>query len=162
MRMAAILAVILALMLGTVAEAKSSKATVTGIYTYFVGGDPAMVRTLSVSAEGTDHAKGTWTWARPSGTYTGPVTCLRVSGADAWFAGSAPGTGVEPITAVFFWVHDGGTPGKSAGDLGFSWAADPGETLDTMEGLCKSMSTSFYGNEPFSLVAGDVTVTPGK
>jgi len=146
------------------AQATSAVAKVTGTYTYFAVDDPSQPRTVAISAQATDPVKGDFRWTRPSGVYSGPVTCVRIVGDDAWFAGpvtTAPKTGSEGFTAVFFYVHDGGTPGRT-GDLSFGWAADPGETLADMEALCASMDTGFYGYWPFSVVAGNVTVHPAR
>ena len=128
---------------------------VTGTYGYVIGPGPDGSREVTVSAQGTDPVAGTWSWSRPSDSWNGPVTCLRVNGADAWLAGPMEnGTG-----AVFLFVHDGGTSG-GAGDTAFTWGTDPGETLDDMEALCDSMTPPpFYGFDPFSVVSGNVKVT---
>ena len=144
------------------AHATSGVARVTGDYDYFAVDDPGQPRSFSISAQATDPEKGDFTWARPSGAYSGPVTCVRVVGNDAWFAGPVtrePKKGSEGIASVFFYVH-GGTPG-SAGDLTFVWGADPDETLADMEGLCASMDTDFYGSWPFAVVAGNLTIHQG-
>jgi len=132
-------------------------AKVTGTYEYITitGG----WRAASISAHATDPVKGTWAWTTFSGdTVRGPVTCLQVSGDDAWLAGPTwDGTG-----AVFMWVHDGGTPGR-AGDTAFTWGADPGQTLETMEALCENMEPppfEFYGvpYDAFDVVSGNLNV----
>jgi hypothetical protein len=164
LRRAAVLAAVAVLTLVGQAQAASGMAKVTGTYTYYVNDDPSAWRTVTINARATDPLKGTFTWVRPSGVYSGPVSCLRVAGNDAWFAGpvtSWTGDGSEDFVAAFFWVHDGGNPGK-AGDLAFGWATDPWETLADMEALCANMDTEFYGSEPFAVVAGNVTVHPGK
>ena len=124
---------------------------VTGSYTYYTFSE--FPRTVSVSAHGTDPVKGTWSWTAPHGSFSGPVTCLQVSGDDAWLAGPS----WDGSFAVFMWVHDGGTPGR-AGDTAFTWGADPGETLEDMEALCESMSTSPYGYDMFDVVSGNLNV----
>jgi hypothetical protein len=126
------------------AQAASPVARVTGTYTYFAVDDPSQARSVSISAQATDPANGSFTWTRPSGDYSGPVTCVRIVGNDAWLAGpvtSEPETGSEGVTSVFLYVHDAGTPGR-AGDLSFVWGADPGETLADMEALCASMDNA--------------------
>ncbi len=88
MRRAAVLAIVLVLALGGVAQAKSSVDKVAGTFSYYAfAGEPASYRVLSVNAQTTDPVKGSWTWTRPNGTFSGPVTCLRVDGDDAWIAG---------------------------------------------------------------------------
>jgi hypothetical protein len=144
------------------ALATSSVARVTGTYTYFAYDDPNEPRTASISVQATDPLQGTFTWARPAGDYRGTVTCVRVMGNDAWFAGpvtSEPKKGSEGINSVFFYVHDGGTPGSS-GDLSFVWGALSDENLGDMEALCESMDTGFYGSGPFTVVAGNLKVRP--
>ena len=145
-----VLVIALLMVVGVVAAAGAApKSTmkvekVTGTYSYYVGTD--IPRTVSVNAHGTDPVKGTWTWTMSSGTYSGPVTCLHVSGDDAWLAGPFwDGTG-----AVFMWVHDGGTPG-TAGDTAFTWGADPGETLGDMEALCEDMVEPPWDFDPYGL-----------
>jgi hypothetical protein len=144
------------------ALATSSVAKVTGTYTYFAYDDPSEPRTVSINVQATDPVKGNFTWTRPAGVYSGPVTCVRVVGSDAWFAGPVtkePKNGSEGINSVFFYVHDGGTPGR-AGDLSFGWGALSDENLADMEALCTSMDTDFYGSWAFSVVAGNVKVRP--
>jgi len=133
---------------------------VTGTYTYFAYDDPSAQRAASISVQASDPVKGTFTWTRPSGDYSGPVTCVRVVGQDAWFAGPVvdePKKDSEGFNSVFFFVHDGGTPG-SAGDLSFVWGALSDENLGDMEALCASMDTNFYGAWPFAVVAGNLKV----
>jgi hypothetical protein len=143
-----------------VALAKPPVAMVTGTYTYFNAGDPVRWRTVSVNARATEPATGSWSWTTPLGSAGGPVTCLRVDGADAWLAGPVT-TGDQPTPAVFLWVHDGGAPGTD-GDTAFTWGADPGETLADMEALCESMTTSPYGLGPNPVEAGNLTVHAGR
>ena len=154
-----VLIVALLMIVGVVAAAAAAPPTtkkvakVTGTYTYFVLENPSQWRTVSVSAHATDPVRGTWEWITPSDTYSGPITCLQVSGDDAWLAGPVSGgTG-----AVFMWVHDGGTPGR-AGDTAFTWGTDDGETLEDMEVLCESMTTSPYGYDAFDVVSGNLNV----
>jgi hypothetical protein len=154
------LAVILVMALSSVALAVAPRAMVTGTYTYFVFGNPESWRTVSLGAQATDPVKGTWTWTRPAGTSSGPVTCLRVAGSDAWLAGPVT-VGDGSFSSEFIWVHDGGTPG-TAGDTAFSWGADPGETLADMEALCESMTTSPYGFDPFPVESGNLTIHPAR
>jgi len=135
-------------------------ARVTGTYSYYVNDDPSQPRSASISVQATDPVKGTFTWRRPSGDYSGPVTCLRVVGEDAWFAGPVtkePRKTSEGFNSVFFYVHDGGTPGRD-GDTSFVWGALSDQNLGDMEALCASMDTDFYGNSPFTVVDGNLKV----
>jgi hypothetical protein len=162
MRRSIVIAVVLALALAGVAQAGPPVARVTGGATYFVAGDPAQPRTIMVGAQAGDGVRGSWTWIRPSGVYGGPVTCLQTletpDGNVAWFAGPATRVGgSEDVFAVFFLFLDGGTPGRD-GDYVFGWAADPGETLADMEALCESMDTYLYGDSPFQVVSGNLSV----
>ena len=171
MRRAAVLAILFVLALGGVAQAKTSVDKVAGTFTYDAFPDLAEgYRELSVSAQATDPVKGSWTWTRPNGTFSGPVTCLRVDGDDAWIAGyTAPAS--ELLGVVFFWVHDGGRP---AGDRVFGWAADLEITLEDMEAVCESMGTAvpipgepgepggWFPIDPVPLLSGNVTIHPAK
>jgi hypothetical protein len=160
MRRSAVLAILLVLALGGVAQATPPVASVTGTYSYVTNPDiPESSRTISLSARATEPIRGTFTSMRLDTVFTGTVTCLRVAGADAWLAG--PVTSGGTVDAVFMWVHDAGAPGW-AGDTAFTWFADPGETLADMEALCASMTTSPYGFDPFSVVSGNVTVHLAK
>ena len=151
-----VLIIALMMIVGVVAAAAAAPpatkkvAKVTGTYTYYTFSE--VPRTVSVSAHGTDPVKGTWSWISPYGT-SGPVTCLRVSGDDAWLAGPT----WDGASAVFMWVHDGGTPGRN-GDTAFTWGTDPGETLEEMETLCESMTTSPFGYDAFDVVSGNLNV----
>jgi hypothetical protein len=126
-------------------------AKVTGTYTYLVNDVP---RTLSLGVHATDPVKGTWTWFHPAGTYSGPASCVRIDGDEAWVAGPS----WDGTFAVFIYVHDGGTPGRE-GDTAFTWGADPWETLQDMEALCEAMQPPpFYGLMPFDVVSGNANV----
>jgi len=156
MRRASALAVIMVMALSGIALAKAPVAMVTGTYTYLIGDDPGRWRTVTLNARATDPAMGTWSWTTPARNTSGPVTCLRVDGADAWLAGPVT-SGDLGSPAVFLWIHDGGSPGTN-GDTAFTWGADPGETLADMEALCESMTTSPYGSDPFALVSGNLVI----
>ena len=160
MRRAAVVAILLVLTLGGVANAAPPVAMVTGTYNYFVNPDnPDTSRAISISARATDPVKGTFTITRSGTTViTGVFTCLRLAGADAWLAGVGNMTG---YSAVFMWVHDGGTPAADR-DTAFTWFSDPGETLADMEALCESMTTSPYGLDPFPVASGNVMVHPAR
>jgi hypothetical protein len=148
-----------------VAQAKKPTGTVAGHYTYYIDGDACRWRIVTIHATGTDPVKGAWTWIRGNcegviNSFKGPVTCLRVNGDDAWIAGPT----ADGVDSVFISVHDGGSPGV-AGDLAFTWGADPGETLADMEGLCQAETQpgSYPMDQmgPFPVVSGNLTVRDG-
>jgi hypothetical protein len=142
-----------------VAQAKPPTPKVTGTYTYFVFDDPGNWRTWSIDAQGTDTVKGTWS-STALGVYHagGPVTCLRVVGADAWLAGPITYASEEvTAAAVAFWIHDGGTPGRK-GDMAWGWYADPDEGLAEMEAICQDSQAAFEGFTPFQVVDGNAKV----
>jgi hypothetical protein len=152
-----VLIVAMLMVVGVVAAAGAAPPTTkkvakaTGTYEYIT--ITGSWRAASISAHATEPLKGRWTWTAEGTTYRGPVTCLQVSGDDAWLAGPmSDGSG-----AVFMWVHDGGTPGR-AGDTAFTWGTDDGETLADMEALCESMTTSPYGYDAFDVVSGNLNV----
>jgi hypothetical protein len=150
MRRAAVLAVVLVMALGGVAQAGPPVATVTGTYTYVPSG---VGRTVTVDAR-TGPVTGTWSWTN-LGTgmiLSGSVTCLVVDGKDAWMAGPSTTSGLS----VFLWVHDGGLPGGE-GDMAVTWISDPGQSLKDMQVLCKQKSTTL--TELFAVVSGDVIVS---
>jgi hypothetical protein len=154
MRRAAVLAILLVLALGGVAQARGPVALLTGHYTYVT--PSGALRDVTVNARATDPEAGRWIWTLPSETYSGPVTCFRVVGADAWLAGpitSPAGT----AAAVFMWVHDGGNPG-TAGDTAYTWGSDPDETLADMEALCESMAVAPHGFDRFPVTSGNLVI----
>jgi hypothetical protein len=125
---------------------------INGNYTY-------QIRRDSIAARLEDgNATGEWwrqtTVAGKLETYSGPITCLRISGKDAWLAGrtTAATDGREDV-AMFFHLHDGGPNGD--GDEAVGYLANPGQTLATMESWCESM---FVPTGPFPLSSGDVVV----
>jgi hypothetical protein len=90
--------------------------------------------------------------------YSGPVTCLVIAGDDAWLAGRATtATDGRPDLAIFFHVHDGGPAGES--DTAIGYLSNPGQTLATMEGWCR---TKFIPAGPYPLTSGDLVVDDGS
>jgi len=146
--------VMLVLVLAVPATAAPPRDKVTGTYTYFALENPSQWRTVSVSAHAADPVKGTWEWITPSGTWGGPITCLRVSGDEAWLAGpdwEGPG-------GVFMYVQDGGTPGRS-GDIAFTWHTDLGQPFDEVEALCEAMDPQpWFELSPWPVVSGNLNV----
>lgn len=88
----------------------------------------------------------------------GPLTCVVVDGGDAWMAGPATiATDGSTGLAAFLFVHDSGLPGGE-GDTAITWITDPGQTLATMEGWCR---TRYVPAEPYPLDDGDIVVDAG-
>lgn len=129
-------------------------AFVAGAYTY--GVSPPRSGTVAAHFEG--EAVGEWSRTFPntdSGeSYGGPVTCLVISGSDAWLAGPAT-TATDGSTdlAALIYVHDGGLEGS--GDRAMTWMTQPGQTLATVTTWCKDR---FTPASPFDLTSGDVVV----
>jgi len=93
----------------------------------------------------------------PGNTYAGPVTCLVISGSDAWLAG--PATTVTDGTAdraALIYVHDGGPHGQ--GDRALLWLTQRGQTLATVTGWCKDRYIPAVSS---ALTEGDVKVSAG-
>lgn len=87
-------------------------------------------------------------------SYGGPVTCLVISGSDAWLAGPATtATDGRTDLAALIYVHDGGPDGN--GDLALTWMTNPGQTLATVTAWCQDR---FTPAPPFPLTDGDVVV----
>jgi hypothetical protein len=158
MRRAAVLAILLVLALGGVAQAKGPVATLTGHYTYNT--PSGALREVTVNARATDPEVGRWTWTLGGETYAGTVTCLRVVGEDAWLAGPATSWAGEG-GAVLMWVHDGGNPG-TAGDTAYTWGSDPGETLADMETLCESQAIAPHGLDRVPVTSGNLVIHPAR
>jgi hypothetical protein len=90
-------------------------------------------------------------------SFGGPVTCLVIDGPDAWLAGPATTASDGSVDrSAFLHVHDGARGG--GGDRAVLWMNDPGQTLETMEGWCRSM---FIPAGPYPLDDGDVSVLEG-
>jgi hypothetical protein len=178
MRRAAVLAVVLVMAFSGVALGRGPVATVTGHYAYTTvdWGDADRLVTVAATNDG-DHVKGVWSLTvlnPPRTTYSGPVTCLTVSGRDAWLAGPLrQGSNV----GAFLWIHDGGLP-RGADDQAVTWISDPGWTAADMEKLCQHKATDFsaaamasygvaymdymVGLPQFSVTSGNLVVLPGR
>jgi hypothetical protein len=86
--------------------------------------------------------------------YGGPVTCLEISGSDAWLAGPATtATDGTADRAAFIHVTDGGPDGE--GDTAFLWLTTPGQTIVTMTDWCEKR---FIPAEGLPLTTGDVLI----
>jgi putative zinc finger protein len=132
---------------------------VAGAYTY---GEP-VTRRDAVSAHFDQGAPaGEWSRTIPAtsagDSFGGPITCLVISGSDAWLAGPAT-TATDGSTgrAAYLHLHDGGPNGS--GDAAILWLSNAGETLTTMEGWCESR---FIPGGPFPLTSGDIVVQDGS
>ena len=80
-----VLAIGLAVVASSVAQATPSVAKVTGTYSYTSFSGP---KSVSLSAHGTTPVKGTWSFTGGAATIGGPITCLVVDGSEAWLAGT--------------------------------------------------------------------------
>jgi hypothetical protein len=85
------------------------------------------------------------------------VTCLVIDGQDAWLAGPSTVDTVGDTPAVFINLHDGGPDGE--GDRAILWRANPGQTIETMEGWCR---TKFVPEPPVPIIAGDIVIDDGS
>lgn len=127
---------------------------VAGAYEY--GTSPPRSGTVAAHFEG--GAVGEWSRTFPNTdageSYGGPVTCLVISGSDAWLAGPAT-TAPDGSTdlAALIYVHDGGPDGS--GDMAMTWMTQPGQTLATVTTWCQDQ---FTPASPFDLTSGDVVV----
>jgi hypothetical protein len=134
---------------------ETSGPFVVGNYVY--GTAPPRRDTLAARFDGV--AVGEWSRRTPatgdsSTFYGGPVTCLVISGSDAWLAGPAT-TATDGSTdrAAFIHVTDGGPDGE--GDTAFLWLTNPGQTIVTMTDWCEKR---FIPAEGLPLTTGDVLV----
>ena len=177
MRRAAALAVVLVMALSGIAQAAGPAGTVVGSYTY-APFSPDNVRLVMVAATNVGgHVMGVWSLTKinaPRTTYSGPVTCLTVSGRDAWLAGPLwQGSTV----GAFLWIHDGGLP-RGVGDRAVTWISDPGWTAADMQKLCQHRATDFSaaamasygvtyeegleGLPQYPVTSGNLVVLPGR
>ena len=130
---------------------------VVGSYIY--GTTPPRRDTIAAHFEG--GPVGEWSRRIPAvgeGTFfAGPVTCLVISGSDAWLAGPAT-TATDGSTngAVMIHVHDGGPDGRE--DAVLMWQTTPGQTITTMTEWCENR---FIPADPYPLTSGDVVVQDG-
>jgi hypothetical protein len=88
--------------------------------------------------------------------YGGPVTCLVISGSDAWLAGPATTATGGSDHAAFIHVTDGGPDGE--GDTAFLWLTTEGQTIVTMTEWCERR---FIPADGLTLTTGDVVVRDG-
>ena len=130
---------------------------VAGAYIY--GDTPPRRGTVAAHFEGA--AVGEWSRTFPAtgnvDSFGGPVTCLVISGQDAWLAGPAT-TATDGSTdrAALIYVHDGGLEGS--GDMAMTWMTEPGQTLATVTAWCQDR---YIPAPPFELSTGDVVVREG-
>jgi hypothetical protein len=128
---------------------------VIGNYVY--GTTPPRRDTLAAHFE-EGRPVGEWSRRKPatgdsSDFFGGPVTCLEISGSEAWLAGPAT-TSTDGITnAVFIHVTDGGPDGK--GDTAFLWQTTAGQTIFTMTDWCEKR---FVPADGLPLTTGDVLI----
>ena len=90
-------------------------------------------------------------------TWGGPITCLVISGSDAWLAGPASTATDGKTEAALIVVHDGGPGGKD--DTALIWLAPPGQTITTVTNWCMN---KFVPADLSPLTDGDVEVQDGR
>ena len=79
------------------------------------------------------------------------MTCLVIDGNEAWLAGPATTSDDPRIVAAFIHVRDGGPKGN--GDRALLRLNNPGETLATFNGWCR---TKFVPGGPYEVSTGEV------
>jgi hypothetical protein len=129
---------------------------VLGNYVY--GTAPPRRDTLAARFEG-GRPVGEWSRRIPatgdsSDFFGGPVTCLEISGSDAWLAGPATTATDETTNAVFIHVTDGGPDGE--GDTAFMWQTTGGQTIVTMTEWCERR---FIPADGLPLTTGDLLIS---
>jgi hypothetical protein len=127
---------------------------------YVYGTTPPRRDTLAAHFED-GVAVGEWSRRKPatgdtSDFFGGPVTCLVISGSDAWLAGPATTATDETTNAVFVHVTDGGPDGK--GDTAFMWQTTEGQTIVTMTEWCQNL---FIPADGLPLTTGDILIHDG-
>lgn len=138
-------------------SATPSGAFVVGAYVY--GDSPPRRDTIAARLDG--GPRGEWSRRMPAtgdgNSFAGPITCLEISGSDAWLAGpTTTATDGSSGGAVMIHVHDGGPAGN--GDTVVMWQSTAGQTLTTMTEWCEQR---FIPAGPFPLSSGDVVVEDG-
>jgi hypothetical protein len=133
------LSVALLLMAAPTVIAAPRAQIVTGGYSYEY---LSHVSTVEVAGREGDPVHGWFAYRGEFATFSGPVACVRVDGADGWLAGpiTQGDPGIEGVDAWAILVHDGGTPGR-IGDTAITF-------LDTLEGalaFCASATHDFDG-----------------
>jgi hypothetical protein len=129
---------------------------VIGNYVYGTSTSPRRDTLAAHFEEG--RAVGEWSRRSPatgdsSDFFAGPVTCLVISGSDAWLAGPAITATDGTTKAAFIHVTDGGPNGKP--DTAFLWQAKGGQTIVTMTEWCEKR---FIPADGVPLTSGDVIV----
>ena len=104
-------------------------------------------------------AQGAWSRRVPSTgnsqLWKGTISCLVVSGREAWMAGPVTES-PDGTDAIFILVRDLGPEGE--GDRAMMWLNLHGETLDLLEGWCRDR---FRPGAPYLLTDGDIEVHGG-
>lgn len=148
MRRAALLAVVLVLAVGGTVQATPRFATVTGSYDYEFFGS---TRTVQLDARAGDPATGTFSYLSDFGSMSGPVTCVRVIGADAWVAGQVTaGTVLPDFDGWAVRVRDGGRNG----DMAITY-------VDSLQGVldfCQSAKYPRQAGDMVPVTTGDLVV----
>ena len=114
-----------------------------GISAHFVEGRPQGAWSRRVPATG------------DSQLWKGTISCLVVSGNQAWMAGPVTES-PDDTDAIFILVRDAGAQGE--GDRAMMWLNQHGETLELLEGWCRD---KFRPGSPYPLSSGDIEVHGG-
>ena len=129
---------------------------VAGAYEY--GEFPPRRDTVAAHFDG--GPAGEWSRRIPSTgageSFGGPVTCLVISGSDAWIAGPATTATDGTDRAALIYVHDGGPDGRD--DAAILWLTPIGQTLATVTTWCENQ---YIPAGPSRLTSGDVVVDDG-
>ena len=115
--------------------------------------------TISANFDADGKPTGEWTRTRTNAStgkvevFSGPLTCLVIDGNEAWLAGPATTSDDPMIVAAFIHVRDGGPKGN--GDRALLRLNNPGETLATFNGWCR---TKFVPGGPYEVSTGEVQI----
>ena len=146
-----------------VAAGSSPSPSISGPFVvgnYVYGTAPPRRDTLAARFEDGEPV-GEWSRRTPatgdsSTFYGGPVTCLVISGSEAWLAGPTTTATDGSERAAFIHVTDDGPDGE--GDTAFLWLTTAGQTIVTMTDWCERR---FIPADGLPLTTGDVVVQDG-
>jgi hypothetical protein len=130
--------------------------SVNGSFTY----SEAIPKRAGISAHFVEgRPEGAWSRRVPatgdSQVWKGKISCLVVSGNEAWMAGPVTQS-PDGTDAIFILVRDVGPEGE--GDRAMMWLNLHGETLDLLEGWCRDR---FRPGAPVLVSSGDIEVHGG-
>jgi hypothetical protein len=151
MRRLVLLPVILLVVTAGTAQAAPRFPIVTGAYSYEY---LSHVSTVNIVGRAGDPAGGSFSYSGEFATFGGPVSCVRVVGADAWLSGpiTRGDPGIEGVDGWAIRLHDAGAPGWK-GDMAITFL----DTTDAARALCQS-ATSEYDDYLQPVTAGNLVV----